>query len=140
MKRKQGRSPSANIEKVRARVEHWRKTRHKRSPMPEDVWEAAASLARIHGVYRIARDLRLNYENLKKRVGQALRGSRDQKKRSGGFVELGAAQLLASSRPSASQRTEVELSDGDGSRLTVRLADGEALDVLGLAETFWSRR
>ncbi len=53
--------PSA-IEEVRDRIEHWRKTRQKRSPMPEQLWDAAIPLARTHGIYAVAKALRVNYD------------------------------------------------------------------------------
>lgn len=136
MRREQGRSLAEEIEGIRDGVEHWRRTRLKRSPMPEDLWQDAASLARVHGVYAIARDLRLSYESLKKRAAQSPGGGRGRKRRpADDFVELSGAQIFGAS---ASLRT-VELSDGDGARLAVRLADGDELDVLGLVESFWSR-
>jgi hypothetical protein len=38
--------------------------------MPPALWDAAVSLARTHGVYAIARVLRVSYGTLKQRVEQ----------------------------------------------------------------------
>ncbi len=104
--------------------------------MPEDLWDAAASLARAHGVYSIARDLRLNYETMKKRVSGAPQEGRDGAARSAGFIELNGAQLVGSLDPAGAV---VELSGSDGAKLMIRLRDSEELDILGMANAFWSR-
>jgi len=44
----------ANVKAVANRIEKWRRTRRKRSPMPEQLWLDAAVLARSHGVYRVS--------------------------------------------------------------------------------------
>ena len=124
---------SARVEAVGRRIEHWRRVRAKRSPMPAELWESAVSLARVHGVYAIARALRLNYETLKQRAGRGVTDGRDGTARSDGFVALDAAQLVA---PAGSV---VELCGADGAQLRIRLVGGEALDVGGLAEAFWRR-
>src|SRR5215469_5998418 len=53
---------------LRARLEEWRKSHPRRSPLPEEMWVAAVELARRHGVYRTARALPIDYVNLRKRV------------------------------------------------------------------------
>ena len=128
---------SEDVVQLRARVKHWRKTRRRRSPMPEALWEDAASLARVHGVYPICRELRLNYENLKKRAAQAPRSILDGSSRAGGFVELQATQILGAS---AAAQTVLELSDGAGMRLMLRLAPGDAMDVPCLIGAFRRER
>jgi hypothetical protein len=102
--------------------------------MPEKLWSEATLLARAHGTYRISSALRLNYENLKKRVDGAPEDVRDG---SAGFIEVEGAQLVGGALESA--RTEVEFSDADGAKLVVRLSGREELDVVDLAEAFWKR-
>ncbi len=136
MRRGQQPSLAVDIEEVRERVEHWRKTRRKRSPMPQELWEAAASLAGRHGVYPIARALRVNYESLKKRVGRATGDGREAEVRTGGFVELSAEQLFGAGAPPG---PVVELADGHGAQVTIRLSGRESLDVVALVDTFWRR-
>ena len=132
--RKQSGIP-AEVNAVRSHIEHWRRTRKKRSSMPEDLWDAAASVAREHGVYAVARDMGLNYENLKKRV-KGISGDRRKEKRgdSSGFVELAGSQLIGT------PGVVVELTDGNGAKLTMRLPGCDGLDVRSLVEAFWNRR
>ena len=78
-----------------------------------------------------------NYESLKGRLQLAAATRCDGEARPGGFVELSAAQLMgAGGHPAA----VVELSAVDGARLTIRLGGSDGLDVMGLADSFWSRR
>lgn len=127
----------ADVRQIHARIERWRKTRKKRTAMPEQMWQGAVSLARVHGVYWTARALRLSYESLKRRViarpGNGQGGNKDYP----GFVELSPAQLMGFAQPTGPL---VELLDADGAKLMIRLTDGSELNMLGLVEAFWRRR
>lgn len=127
----------AEVEEVRDRIEGWRRTRLKRSPMPEALWEAAAQLARKHGLHPIARALGVNYQSLKRWVGRAPGGGRQVELSSAGFLELRMAELLG---PAAAPGPVVELADGEGRQLVIRLTAGDPLDVVALVEAFWRRR
>ena len=133
MGRKKRRILPQDVNRLRSRIERWRRTRHKRSPMPAELWKEAVSLARTHGVYQIASELRLGYESLRKRVAVAAEDGRDGPC---GFVEVEGAQLVGAFE---SARTAVELSDSDGAKLVIRLSDREELNIVGLAEAFWIR-
>jgi hypothetical protein len=126
----------AGVEAARKRIDHWRETREKRGPMPEKLWDAAVLAARAHGVWSVARELHVNYESLKGRVAHAEKEKDTGRERSGGFVEVGAAQLVG---PSAAPVTVVEVSAADGARLTVRVGGSEQLDVQMLIDSFWRR-
>lgn len=45
------------LSQLRRRIERWRWSRAKRSPMPADLWMAATELARELRAYRVAREL-----------------------------------------------------------------------------------
>jgi hypothetical protein len=97
--------------------------------MPDDLWAAATAVAREHGVYLTARALRVNYESLKRRVSVVATPVV-----SGGFVELRGADLIGG-EPTMSGAV-VEVSDGDGARMTIRLAAGTAFDPAALVGAF----
>ena len=118
------------------RVKRWRDNREKRSPMPEALWRDATRLARKHGVSPVCRHAGLGYASLQQRVEVAQDASPQEAAGEAGFVELSAAQLLGA--PSAPQ-TVLELSDEDGRRLTLRLAPGIEVDVVGLVQGFRGR-
>jgi hypothetical protein len=56
---------AGRLEEARQRVNGWRETRPKLEPMPQELWDAAVALAGEHGVYRVARALRVDYGKLK---------------------------------------------------------------------------
>ena len=123
------------VQEVGGRIEHWRRTRKKRTAMPEDLWEEAAALARVHGVYRISQALTVSYDRLRKRTDRAERG-RLEAPSSGGFVEVDAEQFSASA---GLKQTMFELSRADGTRLVVQMSGPDSLDVLGLAKIVMGR-
>lgn len=115
---------AVRLTQLRRRIERWRRTRAKRSPMPAELWSAATDLARGLGAYRVARQLGIGYGSLRDR----LRADGE----SGGvaapaFVAVDGAALFAPAP--ASGHGEVELSDGGGLKVVIRLAAGQAVDV-----------
>lgn len=80
-RRRETKALPAGVEELRGRVERWRRTRKKRSPMPEELWEDAARLARVHGVSPIARWLGLSYYTLQGRMERV-----DEAAEAGAFV------------------------------------------------------
>jgi len=127
----------ADIRKVQTRLGRWRKTRKKRTAIPEQLWQGAVSLAQVHGINRTARALRLSYDSLKRRVMAAPGNGRGGRQGYRGFVEMGAAPLSSFAQTTG---PVVEFSDADGAKLMIQLTDGSELDMAGLAEAFWSRR
>ena len=124
---------SADLAATRRRIDRWRTSRKAGKAMPETLWSEAVRLVERHGLYRVARSLGLNYDNLKKRaLAAGKRRERDVR-----FVELeaGLADFLAGPTGAV-----VELEDGAGAKLVIRARSGEGVDVLGLAEAFWSRQ
>ena len=132
---------SEDIAEVRERIDRWRATRTKRSPMPAPLWDAAVRLAQTHGIYPIARRLPVNYASLKSRVGGARGGSEPKaaKPAAPRFVELRPTPLPLATSPLLTGPS-VELVDARGEKLTLRLGPGERLDVVGLARAFWECR
>lgn len=128
-----------DVQAVLDRIEHWRRTRKKRRPMPEPLWRDAARLARKHGVYAISKALRVNHQSLKDRAGKRKpgRGSDEGAAGSAGFVEV--AIPAAADFEAGSRSVVVELSDESGARLTIRLPATLEVDVAGLTSAWWSR-
>ena len=124
----------AGVKLLRKRIDYWRRTRDRRTPMPPDLWGEAIALARSGRAYAVAHALGVNFEGLRRRMAEAGTGV------SGGsapdaFVELSGAQILGATA-SAPPGAVVELSDGGGVRLTVRLAGGTELDVARVVAAF----
>ena len=118
------------IEAVRERIEEWRRTRTKRTRMPEDLWQAAAALVDEHGAWRISRTLRVRYEGLKSRAMSA--ATESTLRPTPGFVDMTSSLTAAGSESSS---TTVDLSRADGTRLLLRLPSG-AIDVQSIIRAF----
>ncbi len=115
---------------LRRRIERWRATRPRRSPMPADLWKEAARLARAHGISPISTALGLGYYGLKDRV-EARKGP-DVVQERPAFVEIEAPASLV---PSG---CVIEVHSPEGRRMTVRVSSA-GVDLVGLLDAFWSR-
>ena len=127
-----------DVVKVRQGIERWRKTRAKRTRMPEELWRAAVALAQVQGIYEISQALRVSYGTLKKRLGAAKATpakKRGRRKKKAVFVELEPA--WGGVGPA---RCVVELRKPSGTTMTIRLTDTSILDIAELTDMFWSRR
>ncbi len=138
-----GRSKAARLPpdaaKVRRRIDTWRRTREKRTRMPEELWRGAVELAQIHGVHAMSRGLRVRYESLKQRVVEAeaaTAGPNREREGDAELVELTPAWVGAG----VPAQCIVELHEPGGARMRIRLPDAGAIDVAAFAEAFWNRR
>jgi hypothetical protein len=106
--------------------------------MPAALWSEAAAQATRHGLWRVARVLRVNYASLKAHVAASERGdAHSHGGRRVSFVELEGPGAGAWAGDSGAV---VELSAADGAKLVIRGCHGEGVDVLALAQAFWTRR
>ena len=137
MRRTRPPASSARVRRVRAQIDKWRKTRKKRSPMPAALWDVAVELAQSDGVYPIARALRVNYQSLQCRVAMASSTPRPGAEAPRGFVELSSPAPIAP--PPSPAGPVLELSDGNGATLTIRLPSASELDVERVASAFLQR-
>jgi len=132
-----GESTAAHrVDEVRAGIESWRRQRAKRGAMPEELWSAATDLAGLDGVYRTARALGLNYETLRWRVAEARLGEQEEQTTAAGFVELLAPYPV---EPAQAAETVVELWDAERAKMTICVPGDGRVDVVALAQAFWSR-
>ncbi len=94
-----------SLEKAQSQFVDWRKTRKKRGPIPEELWDVAISLSESYAVYQISKDLHLNYTALKDRV-EAHRMMSSEEPNRAAFIEL---------PPMASGEISLELESKAGS-------------------------
>jgi len=71
---------------LQRQLDQFRGTQSRRTKLPEPLWQSAVELARQHGIYSVAHPLRLDYMQLKKRLGGV--PSLRRKKTKPAFVEL----------------------------------------------------
>jgi hypothetical protein len=125
----------SKVEPVRCQLQGWRRTRKHREHIPESLWQAMSELARGFGVGRVCRALGVGYHALKERVqdsGKPNRSSNDQ----AAFVEL----PMPTTTLTRQRECLVELEDGLGAKMTLRLAPGSGTEVLVLVHAFWRKQ
>ena len=118
------------LQSVARRLSAWRSTRQRGQRIPEDLWNAAVTLARSHGLNPTASALKLNYYDLQRRLGSApVHGGAAPVPP--GFVELAA--------PSPATRTygaTLELVRPSGSRVILRLTGDHPAELRPVVELF----
>jgi len=132
MESKKAEGVSARLESVRRRFERWRRTRRVRSRVPEALWAAAVKMARVCGVHRTAKALRVDYYSLRKRVEQEVVES--------GVPEAGAGATfveLASPAQVGPCECTLELENAGGAKMRVHLKGVEAPDLAALSRSLW---
>jgi len=125
-----------SLEQLRRRFRHWRETRVRGEHIPAVLWAAAVGMAVEHGVDRVAPELRVDCDGLKKRLGQAGGVIRTNK---GGtqFVELTFVPVS----PAAAQswcECAIELENVRGAKMRVELNGNGLVGLAGLCSAFWS--
>ena len=122
------------LKQVQEQFEHWRRTRRKRSAIPDTLWEAAVSLFPNYSLYRISKVLRLNYTDLKHRVNVYRSACEQSDVSTAGFIELGLSDPM---RPAECM---IEMADEKGATLRMYFKGEAGLDLLELGKAFWSKR
>jgi hypothetical protein len=159
-------SELAELTALCERVRQWRVDSGggRGKPVPEPVWQEAARVAQLAGVYATAQATRLNSMGLKERLHAAglaaAPGPSGTKQRTaavvprarprrvtaeagrGGPGEGGTSSgprfvALAVSPPSSAPQATVEGVGRDGERMRLEVSEG--LDIVGLMQTFWRR-
>jgi hypothetical protein len=77
---------SADIEEVRSRFQEWRRKHGAR--IPEGLWIAAVKLAKRYRVSRVAHELGLDYDGLKRRLKNAQQHGTSEPQTEAGFIEF----------------------------------------------------
>jgi len=117
------------------RFNAWRARRTAGQRIPPELWNAAVQLVPILGVSRTATALKLSYYDLQRRLPQG-HHRRQQRGSHPGFVELAAP-----ARPlSWSEGGTVELVHRSGARLSLRLPQASARELLPLVQLFLRHR
>ena len=122
------------LKAIHQRFQRWRNSRKKRRErIPERLWRAAVKLCTEYSINTVAMALRVNHTDLKRRADTASGGQ---------FREVFEPTFLEVDLPQSTPRGEcvLELEDRRGAKMTIRLKDSSALDVVGLSKAFWSRR
>lgn len=121
---------TTDLNRLQRQLSGWRREQSGRTRLPEALWHAATDLARTQSPSRVARVLRLDYYKLRKRLA----GTPSLLATPPVFVELKVASMFGS----GPGESAVEMSDGTGARMALRVRHDVAT-LVALAESFWSR-
>jgi hypothetical protein len=121
---------TTDLNRLQRQLSAWRREQSGRTRLPEALWCAATDLARTQGPSRVARVLRLDYYKLRKRLA----ATSSPLAVPPAFVELKEAPMF----DAAPGESAVELSDGTGARMALRVRHDVAT-LVALAESFWRR-
>lgn len=123
-----------DLAKLQAHFEHWRNTRKTRSPIPEDLLQAARDLLDRYSVSMVCRVCRLHPASLHKRAKLASTFSKSASTSQAAFYCLPSAVSLPESPVStpAAENCRLVLERADGARMTLVLPqlDNTALSTL----------
>jgi hypothetical protein len=122
------RKPTASLEEVKTRFEEWRRNRKGKAAIPDELWAAAAEVARTEGVSRTSTELRVEWNHLKRRMAAASQAP--PKPAPPRFVELIAAHGEALSE------CVIEL-EGRHAKLRIQLKDASASYLAALSRELW---
>ena len=118
------------LKSIKQQIEHWRSTRHKVKPMPEELWQSAAEVARNSSVGKVAKQLGLNYTALKERVARKKSKKLSEVIHETGFIELGTNQ------PCIEASCEVELERACGSKLRIKFTPNMGVNIAEIWRRF----
>ena len=125
-----------SLQRLQRRFEQWRRSKKGWARIPAQLWSAAVDLAAKYGVYRTARSLGLDYQQLKRSTASMPRPVTVAAKaavavKSAHFVELPAPAMLGAGG------CVVEMENGRGGTLRVQLKGGDLAALGALTGGFW---
>jgi hypothetical protein len=131
MGRKQIKELPAEVKQLAEDLRGWREQRRHGQRIPQELWNGAVSAARRHGLHQISQALKLDYYQLKRRVGGEKKGKGNGSKSEALFEELPAMVARNSEA-----RCVVELEKGNGAKLRVSVSDAATVDWCRVKEAF----
>jgi len=122
----------ARLVRGRERFDKWRKKHKGYHRLPDSLWSAAAKLARVYGVNRTARTLRLDYSGLKKRLESTVSTPPLEAASGPGFIELLPSELTAAAE------CALECRRPDGTTIRIHLKATQLPDLAALSRSLWN--
>ena len=126
-----------DLEALRVQFEEFRSGHEKRTRLPEELWRAAAEIARHRGMNVVCRSLRLDANSLKKWMGQDSRPTKAKRKARKHNAEA-PAHFVELFTPAASGGSScvVEVDSPSGGKLRLEWRGVSASEVTQLIRTF----
>ncbi len=127
--------PFLSLTETKREFDRWRRTRPRGERIPAALWQAAADLARRHGVSSTSMALSLDYYALQRRVGGGAREHAAETAAEPEFVELALPATRA-----ATSSCRVELRDAAGAPVRLDLSGWSAPDLATFVRAIAGRR
>lgn len=135
---------AADLARTRHAFEVWRANRQRRTRIPPQLWEQAVSLLAFHPLSRVARELRLDPAELRKRGQAVVKQPAPALSLAPRFVEIAAAglndanssQLQTPAVPNTTTACRLQIERADGHRLTLHLPSSEWSRIEALYSLF----
>ena len=116
------------LEELKNQLEDYRKNKsYHREPIPKELWQAAADLAKKHSIATVSKELRLRYASLKEHMYGPPISKNKFKEKFPSFVELKYSQPLLSD-------ITVDIENKRGCRMRICLK--ESFDITKLIKSF----
>ncbi len=125
-----------SLQRLQGRFAQWREAKTGWARIPAQLWSAAVDSAAKYGVYRTARSLGLDYQQLKRSAAPKPRAVQVAAKtavavKSAHFVQLQAPAMLGAGE------CVVEMENARGGKLRVQLKGGDLAALAALTGGFW---
>ena len=120
--------PTVSLEEVKGRFDEWRRNRKGKASIPDELWAAAAEVARREGVSRTSTELGVEWNHLKRRM--ATGAGALPKPSLPRFVELVAA------REETLHECVIEV-EGRRGKLRIQLNNASASCLATLSRVLW---
>lgn len=119
------------LEVVQKKFETWRASRtSRRQKIPDELWNAAKDLTQNHSINQIAKALRLNYTDLKKRICPKVEPP-SVKSLPHSFIEFDI------NPPLTQPECIIEMEDRNGAKMKMAFRGQTNLPLIELSNTFW---
>jgi len=116
------------LEELKNKLENYRKNKsYHREPIPKELWQAAAELAKKNSIATVSKELRLRYTSLKEHIYSTPISKNKFKEKFPSFVELKYREPLSS-------EITVDIENKRGLRMRICLK--ESFDIASLIKTF----
>lgn len=122
----------ADIEEIRRRLQEWRRSRKHGARIPEPLWIAAVDLAKKYRPARIAHELGLDYDGLRRRLKTAKQHGTSAPQTQPGFIEI-----FPFTSSSHCQCT-IAIEDRRGAKMKLELKGASGGEVAAVSRALWS--
>jgi hypothetical protein len=125
---------SDGLEQAKQRFALWRASRKHGERISKELWGIALGLVERHGLQRVADELRVDIDVLKKRLAREVKPAPTTK------AEPRFVEMFVPPAPVAAQTCEciVEMENARGAKMRIEFKGGKTAELMQLSNAFWS--